>query len=238
MRQVVWGLPPAGILANKLLRCRLLPHSYYECNNTPNLWKHQTCPIAFTLVVDNFGIKYVGKEHADHLCQCIKEMHELTEDWTGDLYCRIKLNWDYNARTLNILMPGYIKKLLQKCKHCVPSKPQHCPYSLFPIQYRAKAQTHIPVNISSKLSPNDIKEIQQIIGSILYYAWAVNITVLMSLNSIAIEQTKGTTNTMEKAKQLLDYLATNPDATIRFCVLDMISMNVHSNASYLSEANA
>jgi hypothetical protein len=42
---------------------------------------------------------------------------------------------------------------------------------------------------------------------------------------------------MEKAKQLLDYLATNPDATICYRVSDMI-MNVHSDASYLSEADA
>jgi hypothetical protein len=80
----------------------------------------------------------------------------------------------------------------------------------------------------------EIKEIQQVIGSILYYEQAVDITVLMALSSIAIEQSKGTTNTMEKAKQLLDYLATYPDATIRFRASDMI-MNVHSNALYLSE---
>ncbi len=79
-----------------------------------HLHKHQTRPIAFTLVVDNFWVKYVGKEHADHLIQCIKEMYDLTEDWTGNLYCKIKLNWDYDARTLKISMPGYIKKLLQK----------------------------------------------------------------------------------------------------------------------------
>jgi hypothetical protein len=71
MQQAVLGLPQAGILANKLLRHPLLPHGYYECNNTPGLWKHQTCPIALTLVVDNFRVKYVGKEHTDHLIQCI-----------------------------------------------------------------------------------------------------------------------------------------------------------------------
>jgi hypothetical protein len=234
MRQAVWGLPQADILANKLLRCRLCPHVYYKCNNTPGLWKHQTRPIAFTLVADDFGVKYVGKEHADHLIQCIKETYKLTVDWAGDLYCRIKLPWDYDARTLN-MMPGYIKKLLQKYKHPVPPKPQHCPYSPSPIQYGAKAQTPIPVNISLKLSPNNIKKIQSIIGSILYYARADNITFLMALSSITIKQTKGTTNTMENTKQLLDYLATNPDATIRFRVSDMI-MNVHSDASYLSEA--
>jgi hypothetical protein len=131
MWQAVWGLPQAGILANILLKQRLLPHGYYKCNNTPGLWKHQTCPVAFTLVVDNFGVKYVGNQHADHLIQCIKETYELTQDWTGDLYSGIKLNWDYNARRLNISMPGYIKQLLQKYKHRIPPKPQKL--SLFPL---------------------------------------------------------------------------------------------------------
>jgi hypothetical protein len=57
------------------------------------------------------------------------------------------------------------------------------------------------------------------------------------LSSIAIKQSKGTTNTMEKAKQVLDYLATYPDATIHFQALDMI-MHVHSDASFLSRSNA
>jgi hypothetical protein len=60
MRRAVWGLPQAGILANKLLRGRLLPHGYYECANTPGLWKHVLRPISFTLAVDDFGVKYVG----------------------------------------------------------------------------------------------------------------------------------------------------------------------------------
>jgi hypothetical protein len=59
----------------------------------------------------------------------------------------------------------------------------------------------------------------------------------MALSSIAIEQSKGTTNTMQKAKQLLDYLATYPDATICFWASNMI-MNIHSDASYLSKSNA
>jgi hypothetical protein len=57
MRHTVWGLPQAGILANKLLHRRLLPHGYFECPNTPGLWKQKTRPIAFTLVVDNFVVK-------------------------------------------------------------------------------------------------------------------------------------------------------------------------------------
>jgi hypothetical protein len=85
--------------------------------------------------------------------------------------------------------------------------------------------------------PEKIKEIQRVIGSILYYACTVNITVLMALSSIAIKQTKDMTSTIEKAKQLLDYLATNPNTTIQYQALNMI-MNIHSDASYQSEANA
>jgi hypothetical protein len=65
-----------------------------------------TRPISFTLVVDDFGVKYVSKEHVDHLIWCIKQKYQLTGDWTGNLYCGIKLNWDYDARTLDISMLG------------------------------------------------------------------------------------------------------------------------------------
>ena len=57
----MYGLPQAGILANKLLRKRLEPHGYYEVNHTPELWRHKTLPIQFTLVVDDFGINMKEK---------------------------------------------------------------------------------------------------------------------------------------------------------------------------------
>jgi hypothetical protein len=73
MERAVWGLPQAGILTNKLLHKRLAAHGYYKCINMPGLWRHEWLPTTFTLVVDDFGVKYVGKEHADHLIACIKE---------------------------------------------------------------------------------------------------------------------------------------------------------------------
>ena len=60
----MYGLPQAGILANNLLKTRLVKHGYYECPRTPGLWRHTWRPIMFVLVVDDFGVKYVGKEHA------------------------------------------------------------------------------------------------------------------------------------------------------------------------------
>ena len=230
----MWGLPQAGILANKLLRKRLAPQGYFECKQTPGLWKHATQP---TLVVDDFGVKYLRQEDIDHLINCIRKKYELTEDWDGDLYCGIRRKWDYIARTLDISMPGYIVKQLEKYAHASPPKQQHCPYAPQPKKYGSEAQRPLPPDSSPPISKDDIKHVQRVIGSILYYAQAVDLTVLMALSTIASEQSKGTENTMLKTKQLLDYLATHPNATVRFHASDMI-LNIHLGASYLSEANA
>ena len=56
-------------------------------------------------------------------------------DWTGSLYCGITLIWDYEARTLNISMPGYIEKLLLKFKHGNPRDVQSSPYKAPPKIY-------------------------------------------------------------------------------------------------------
>ena len=151
IRRAVWGLPQAGILANQLLRKRLKPHGYYKCVNTPGLWRHATRPITFLLVVDNFGVKYVGKEHADHLINCLKtETYTPTEDWAGDLYCGILLRWNYEKRWLDISMPGYIKKQVLKYEH-IMRRIQHCPYAPEPKRYGADTQSPLPQDISQKL---------------------------------------------------------------------------------------
>jgi hypothetical protein len=63
----MYGFKQAGLLANQLLQTRLAPFGYYPACHTPGLWLHRTRPISFTLVVDDFAGKYLGKQHADHL---------------------------------------------------------------------------------------------------------------------------------------------------------------------------
>ena len=132
-------------------------------------------------------------------------------------------------------MPDYIKKQLLKYEH-IMRRIQHCPYSPEPKKYGAEAQAPLPQDTSRKLTEKEIKQVQKIVGSILYYARAVDMTVLMALSSIASKQTKGTKHTLEKAYQVLDYLASHPDAVVRFRASDMV-LNIHSDASYLSKPN-
>ena len=72
IKRGIYGIPQSGILAQTLLETRLNAHGYHQSKITPGLWTHEWRPICFTLVVDNFGVKYVGKNHADHLIKCIK----------------------------------------------------------------------------------------------------------------------------------------------------------------------
>ena len=95
LRRAVWGLPQAGILANKRLKWKLAPFGYQECKNTLGLWYHGTKNIIFTLVVEDFGVKYVDKSNVEHLITSLKANYALTVDWTGNLYCGISLKWDY-----------------------------------------------------------------------------------------------------------------------------------------------
>ena len=73
----IYGPPAAGILANKLLKSRLTKKGYFELPHTPGLWKHVSRPISFTLVVDDFGIKYEGKEHANHLLTALTDHYKI-----------------------------------------------------------------------------------------------------------------------------------------------------------------
>jgi len=63
--------------------------------------------------VDNFGVKYVGEEHIQHLKNMLEQHYKLTCDWTGTRYIGITLDWDYNKRQVHLSMPNYVKKSLE-----------------------------------------------------------------------------------------------------------------------------
>ena len=90
--RVIYGLSQAGPLANNQLKKFLAPDGYYKVAHTPGLWRHATRPIQFSLVVDDFSVKHVGKQHVEHLVHCLKKNYaKVSEDWEGKLYCGITL---------------------------------------------------------------------------------------------------------------------------------------------------
>ena len=134
-------------------------------------------------------------------------------------------------------MLRYIHQLLTKFKHEKPSQSQHSPCQAAPRIYGVGVDKPIPDDDTRKVDEARVKRVQQVVGGILYYSQAVDLTTLPALSSITSEQTNATEKTEEKVKRILDYLTTKPDAKIRYHKSKMI-LNIHSDASYLSKARA
>jgi hypothetical protein len=87
----MYGFPQAGIIVQELLEDHLRQHRYTQTKTMPGLWLHEMHPIQFFLVVDDFGVKYVGKENMLHLLNTIQKYYKCSCDWDGEQYCGLTI---------------------------------------------------------------------------------------------------------------------------------------------------
>ena len=130
-------------------------------------------------------------------------------------------------------MPKYIRQVLLRFMHTLPTRKQHSPSKWNQPIYGRTQQFAANESDSPKLPPAGVLHIQQVVGSLLYYALAVDCTLLVALGDLAAVQTQATEKTLEKTIWLLNYAASNPDASITYVAGDMC-LHTHSDASYLS----
>ena len=130
-------------------------------------------------------------------------------------------------------MPKYIENVLLRFKHKAPTRRQNSPHAWIPPSYGKNEQLVEQEEESPVLPPSQKLLVQQVVGSLLYYALAVDCTLLVALGDLAATQNNATKKTMEKLIWLLNYVATNPNATVTYKSSDMC-LQVHSDASYLS----
>ena len=102
------GLKQAGHIANDRFKIHLAQFGYAPVLRTPVLGKHVMRDITFSLVINDFGIKYFGQDNADHLIQALNKQYTISMDWTGSFFCGLHTQWDYTSRTCDISMPNYI----------------------------------------------------------------------------------------------------------------------------------
>jgi hypothetical protein len=233
----MYGLPHTGLIAIKLLEKRLNTNGYFQSKLVPGLWTHKTHPITFTLVVDDFGVKYVGKEHALHLQRVLEEHYKVSADWTGNRYIGITMDWDYDRRKVHLSMPGYKDKALRQFQHQKPPEPQHSPFECATINYGAKKQYATQESTAPLLDKKGKRFIQRVCGKFLFLGRAVDQTLLCPISAIASQSAKPTIETLKQTLQLLDYIATQEDTVITYNASDM-KLAAHSDASYLSEPKA
>jgi hypothetical protein len=85
--------------------------------------------------------------------------------------------------------------------------------------------------------PRQLKRLQQIIGVLLYYARAVDPTILTRVSKLSTQQRDSNISTLRAAERALQYLATQPEAVLVFHKSDM-RLICYSDASYLGETKS
>ena len=223
----IYGLPQAGKLAQDQLLAHLALHGY---NMAPN-----TLPIAFTLVVDDFGIKYHNKDSAQHLIDTLEKLYIIKIIWTGSKYVGLTIAHDKVKRAVRISMPGYVEKALQRFG-ILHSKGVDSPSEFVAPHYGTHEQ-YTEIDESPTIAADRAKRIQQIVGVFLFYARAVDPTMLVSVSKLGSQQARPTEAVAAAAERLLHYAAKYPNASIVFHASDM-RLLCHSDASYLSESHS
>jgi len=231
IRKGIPGFKQAGKLASERLTVHLSKFGYAPFLRISSLWKHNTKNIMFTLVVDDFDVKFVNKADAKHLVSALESLYPITVDWSGTKYLGLTIGWDYANHHVDISMLGYVESILIKFNN-LKTNQRDAPHEWMAPVYGAKVQYALDDD-SPTLNDNQKTTIQRIVSSLLYYALAIYSTMLVALGDIASNQSRPTQRTRQAVDWLLNYSASHPNATIRFEASDMI-LWAHSDASYLS----
>ena len=191
----MYGLPQSGLLAQQRLVAHLAAHGFIQHDRVPCLFAHVTNGVTFTLVVDDFG-KYHAKEGVLHLIATLQNLYQIKVDWTGGKYLGLTIDFDEQRTTVSLSMPSYIATLLlrfptQSTRASTPSI-YHSP------TYGSTVQLATTDN-SPLLCPAQKTHVQAIVGSLLYYARAVDPTMLPAVTAVASAQANPTQHVLDQA---------------------------------------
>ena len=127
------------------------------------------------------------------------------------VYIGIKMDWEYVNRTVILSIPNYVRKALHRFQHILMGGKEYSPHICASIQYGHKYQYADPLDASEYLYDKEINLIQQVCGTFLYYAIAINNTILLALGDISSEQSKATEKTEKTGGQATKLLSFQPE---------------------------
>ena len=233
----IYGLPQAGRVAQIRLNEHLAKHGYHQTKNTPCLYKHESRPTYFTLIVDDFLTITKSDEDRQHFLDTLKSLYDIKYDLEARKYIGITITQDKSKRWIKLSVPGYVAATLRRFGISPLKHRTDAPSPYTKPRYHDKRQQMATVDDTKPLGPKETKFIQEVVGVLGWYARAVDCTILCAVNKLASRQARPTEAVLSDTMQLLQYLATHPDATIVFRPSEM-QLAVHSDASYLSETQA
>jgi hypothetical protein len=232
----MYGHPVAGRIANADLVEHLGQHGYIQDPNIPSFFENAINQVSFTLVVDDFGIKYTGADTLKDLIRVLELRYIIKVDMSGKKYVGIRLDWDYVANTVTLDMPTTVPDAIARFLPDGPRKKTRTPGIYVPPNYLSPDMS-ATVDESPPATAAEKSFIMEVVGVFLFYARMVDSTMLPIVTFISKKQSKPTKKTLEATYQLLDYAACHPNHKVTFRACDM-QLRVQSDGSHLSQEKA
>jgi hypothetical protein len=231
-----YGLPQAGALSQARLFAHLEKHGYHQLFHAPALFRNADGTIRFALVVDDFAVVWSSKKSMKHFLQTLRKLYTVKVDYQGSRYLGMDISIDRQNRHVTLAMPGYIAKLLKRVRPKGVKGARTPSKYITPNYQRSTAQT-ATMDPSPLASATQQKELQVVVGTLLYYARSVDPSILTAVHELGSVQSKPSTNDMLKMERLLQYVSVHQNQGIRFHASNM-QLQIQSDASFLSRTKA
>ena len=193
----IYGLKQSGIIANQELIKHMAAFGYHPVQENTFRWVYDSRKTLFSLVVHNFCDQYCSTEDANHFLQSIRAKYLIKVDMAATVYTGIKIEMGYVHRTVILSMRSYEGKALHIFQNILRGGKEYSPHTCAPIQYGQKVRYADPLDAAEYISDKETNLVQQVCGTLLYYAISINNTILSALSEIYSEQYKATKNTVK-----------------------------------------
>jgi hypothetical protein len=207
----------SGLLSQLRLISLLTQHGFSE-TSTPMLFRHHTHSTAFTLVVDDFLVRYSHPSELDHLVSCLSTLDELKVHRDLPRYTYLGYTLDYSPTSpspcMTLSMHNFIPSMLSHlCPSGCGSASSPAVYTP-PVSYTDLSPHLSPSSIttpSTPVSPTEKTWIQQVVGSLLFYARALDLSLLTAVCQLSSHQSTPTQHDLSSAHRLLNCASSHPN---------------------------
>ena len=228
------GHPAAGRLAKSELVAVLKRGGYHEHPDVPCLFESPLTKLSFTLLTDDFGIKYTDISHVDALKDCLTRAgYKFTFDPEGAVYNGMRLQFDYADNKVTLDMPTVVPTALSRFCPEGPPRPSRSPSYYSGFTPGKLAQLPTQDDDSPLLDAHGKQFVQQVAGTFLHYARAIDYTMLPATVALTTQMSAPRERTRRDANRLLSYAVKYPNNQLVYRGCDMVYY-INSDASYLS----
>eukprot|EP00957_Ditylum_brightwellii_P074959 5696564-Ditylum_brightwellii.AAC.1 len=123
--------------------------------------------------MDDFGIKLFSDADKDHLIDSLRKYYSISIDKEGKNCCGLTIDWHYADDFVDICIPGFVPKALEKFQHVPPARPQYAPHQWNRPAYRKKMLYAPPLDASKKLDKKVQHLVQSIVGTFMHCGRAI-----------------------------------------------------------------